>query len=182
MPVTNSLFGILWRLHRAWSLDIPQDFRSPVPLDVALAVALCSSQSLPNILGSSAFAALGAVLRDSPTAWCCIAPHHAARARCGGATEHRLQQRDTSALRRRSRWTLDRTLDNTYKEEHSACIRYGCPRTTRAKSMSSPGSHQVFFAKVLSDDSPHRHPHLPPSQAGKGRWSYRGAATENLLH
>ena len=141
MPNACSHLDILWRLRRSWSLATPQDFRTPVPLGVALAVAPCSSLSLANTLGSSAFAALCAVLSDSPTAWCAIAPRHAGWDHWH-ATVHRLQQPVTPAFRRRRRWISERTLDKTYKKEHSARSRCACPKTTQAESISSPNSHR----------------------------------------
>ena len=42
LPDTKSHFGILWKLHRSWLMAIPQDFRAPVPLNVALAIAVAS--------------------------------------------------------------------------------------------------------------------------------------------
>ena len=42
LPDSSPHFGVLWRLHWSWSLAIPHHFRTPVPHDVVLAVAVAS--------------------------------------------------------------------------------------------------------------------------------------------
>ena len=70
-----------------------------------------------------------------------------------------------------------------YVREGTVCLHtLRLPEGATGRIVELAGFAPSFFAEMLADDSPHGHPHLPPSQAGKGRWRYRGVATANLLH
>ena len=91
--------------------------------------------------------------------------------RGGGPTEHWLSQRDISNLRRRGRWTSERTLER-YVQEGAFCLHTLSLGNVSANKIQELATWRRASSQACS--LTHHHPQQPPRKPkGMSRWSRR---------